>query len=156
MGGRNDVCGSIFRPLRVYSAGMFTDAQSQPSAEKLQQLLEFETLISALSSRFVNLRPSEVDRAIEDGLHRVCEHLGIDLAVLWQWSTRTPEVIAPTHSYPPVKEVLPPGRCIRSSSPGSDGRTSTAAWSPCRRWRSSRRKPTSTASPAATTASSRI
>jgi formate hydrogenlyase transcriptional activator len=107
MEGRHGVCGSIFRPLRVYSAGMFTVGHSQPSAEQLQQLLEFETLISDLSSRFINLPPAEMDRAIEDALYRVCELLGIDLAVLWQWSTRTPGVIAPTHSYPPVKEALP-------------------------------------------------
>jgi PAS domain S-box-containing protein len=83
--------------------------QSQRAAVHLGGLLEFETLVSDLSSRFINLSPGEVDREIEDALRRVCEHLGIDLAVLWQWSTRTPEVIAPTHSYPPVKEVLPPG-----------------------------------------------
>jgi formate hydrogenlyase transcriptional activator len=88
---------------------MSTADQSLPSAERHGSLVAFETLIADLSSRFVNLPPSEVDRAIEDALHRVCQLLGIDLAVLWQWSTRTPEVIAPTHSYPPVKEVLPPG-----------------------------------------------
>jgi PAS domain S-box-containing protein len=87
---------------------MSTVDQSQRSAEELGRLLEFETLISDLSSRFINLPPGEVDREIEDALHRVCELLGIDLAVLWQWSTRTPELIAPTHAYPPVKEVLPP------------------------------------------------
>jgi hypothetical protein len=68
----------------------------------------FEDLVIELSSRFVHLPPVEVDREIEDGLRRVCERLGIDLAVLWQWSRHTPEVIAPTHAYPPVTEVLPP------------------------------------------------
>ena len=61
--------------------------------------LEFETLISDLSSRFINLPPDEVDREIEDGLRRVCEPLGIDLAVLWQWSAAAPGVIVPTHAY---------------------------------------------------------
>jgi len=32
-------------------------------------------------SRFINLPAGEVDREIEDALRRVCEHLGIDLAV---------------------------------------------------------------------------
>ena len=80
---------------------MLTVGQPQPSAEQLQQLLEFETLISDLSSRFINLRPSEVDRAIEDALRRVCELLGLDFAVLWQWSASAPDVVAPTHTYPP-------------------------------------------------------
>ena len=62
--------------------------QSQPSDQQLGSRLEFETLISDLSSRFINLPPAEVDREIEDALRRVCELLGIDLAVLWQWSAR--------------------------------------------------------------------
>jgi formate hydrogenlyase transcriptional activator len=61
--------------------------------------LEFEALISDLSSRFINLPPGEVDREIEDALRRVCEFLDLDVAVLWQWSVATPEVIAPTHVY---------------------------------------------------------
>jgi len=61
--------------------------------------LEFETLISDLSSRFINLPAGDVDREIEDALRRVCELLAIDSAVLWQWSSATPEIIAPTHLY---------------------------------------------------------
>jgi PAS domain S-box-containing protein len=79
----------------------------QSSADPLENRLEFETLISNLSSRFINLRPAEVDREIEDALRRVCELLGIDLAVLWQWSATT-DVIAPTHAYPP-REASRPG-----------------------------------------------
>jgi len=67
------------------------------STEDLQQRLEFEALISDLSSRFINLRPGEVDREIEDALRRICEPLGLDLAVLWQWSQAAPDVIVPTH-----------------------------------------------------------
>ena len=49
-----------------------------------------------------------MDREIEDALRRVCEPLGIDLAVLWQWSGATPGVIAPTHSYYAQERALPP------------------------------------------------
>ncbi len=70
--------------------------------------LEFETLIADLSSQFINLPPDDVDGAIETALRDVCELLGIDLAVLWQWSAAAPDVIAPTHAYPAVAEVLPP------------------------------------------------
>ena len=66
---------------------------------ELQQRLEFESLILALSSRFINLRPSEVGREIEDALRRVCEALDLDIAVLWQWSVSNTDVIAPTHVY---------------------------------------------------------
>ena len=56
-------------------------------------------LIADTSSKFVNLPASEVDREIEDALRRVCEPLGIDLAVLWQWSDAPPMVAMPTHTY---------------------------------------------------------
>ena len=66
----------------------------------VESRLEFETLISDLSSRFMNLSPGEVDREIEDALRRVCEQLGIDLAVLWQWSSEATDFIVPTHAFP--------------------------------------------------------
>ncbi len=43
-------------------------------------------MLADLSSRFVNLPPAEVDGEIEDALRRLSEPLGIDFAVLWQWS----------------------------------------------------------------------
>jgi PAS domain S-box-containing protein len=57
------------------------------------------TLIADISSKFVNLLPGDVDREIEDALRRFCEPLGIDLAVLWQWSGEAPDAIIPTHTY---------------------------------------------------------
>ncbi len=78
------------------------------STELTGSRLEFETLISDLSSTFINLPAGEVDGAIENALRGVCEILGLDLAVLWQWSATAPDVIAPTHSYPALEGVLPP------------------------------------------------
>jgi hypothetical protein len=69
--------------------------------------LEFEALLADLSSRFVNLPPHQVDRAIEDALRHVCEHLGLDLAVLWQWSDSAPGVAVPTHAYPALEGLRP-------------------------------------------------
>ena len=71
--------------------------------------LEFETLIADLSSRFINLPPSEVDREIENALSRVCQLLGIDYAVLWQWSAAAPDIIAPTHVYWGLEGRAPAG-----------------------------------------------
>jgi PAS domain S-box-containing protein len=68
--------------------------------EDLEERLHFEELLADLSSKFVNLLPVEVDPAIEHALRRVCEFIGIDLAVLWQWSSDDPGVIRPTHFYP--------------------------------------------------------
>jgi PAS domain S-box-containing protein len=73
--------------------------EALPFAANLESRLEFETLISGLSSRLVNLPPLELDREIETALRRVCEFLDIELAVLWQWSVAAPDVIVPTHVY---------------------------------------------------------
>jgi PAS domain S-box-containing protein len=85
-----------------------TGDETPHSAEQAGDRLEFETLIADLSLRFINLPPAEVDREIEDALHRVCEPLGIDLAVLWQWSRADPDVIAPTHAYSATESLQPP------------------------------------------------
>ena len=77
-------------------------------AEPVGSRLEFETLISDLSARFINLPAGEVDGAIENALLGVCGLLGIDLAVLWQWSMTAPDVIVPTHAYPALEGLLPP------------------------------------------------
>jgi PAS domain S-box-containing protein len=70
-----------------------------PSAYSTDHRLEFETLISDLSSRFINLPASDVDREIDDALRRICAHLDIDLAALWQWSQVAPDVLTPTYVY---------------------------------------------------------
>ena len=87
-----------------------------PAAGSLEKRLEFETLISDLSSRFINLPPAAVDHEIEDALRRVCELLGLDYAVLWQWMTTT-DVLAPTHAYPPLEPSLPGERLGPESYP---------------------------------------
>ena len=75
---------------------------------ELEAHLRFETLIADLSSKFVNLPSGAVDREVEAALGRVCEFLGIDLAVLWQWSTAAQDVIVPTHAYPALGGLQPP------------------------------------------------
>jgi PAS domain S-box-containing protein len=83
-------------------------AEQTPSpADRLENRLEFEMLLAELSSRFINLPPANVDSEIEDALRRVCELLGIDLAVLWQGLAARPETFAPTHSYPSLGAPRP-------------------------------------------------
>ena len=96
------------RSAMVYRGRVAEADDTLRTAEHEGSRLEFETLISGLSSRFINLPPGEVDSEIEGALHRVCELLGIDLAVLWQWSAVTPDVIAPTHAYPTLGDLQPP------------------------------------------------
>ena len=68
----------------------------------LQDRLRFESMLADLSSRFVNLEPSEVDHEIGDAQRRVCEHLDLDLAALWQLSPEGPAVLRQTHLYRPL------------------------------------------------------
>jgi PAS domain S-box-containing protein len=69
--------------------------------EHIDPRLKFETLLADLSSRFINLPPDALDSEIEGAMGRVCESLGIESAVLWQWSGKGRAVISPTHLYPP-------------------------------------------------------
>ena len=98
---------------------MSTPGQAGPTAEYPEGRLEFETLLADLSSRFINLPPGEVDREIEDALRRVCEFLGLDLAVLWQWSAGAPGVITPTHVYPAQNGSQPPEPGVQEHYPWS-------------------------------------
>ena len=73
--------------------------QERHSADDLGSHLEFERLISDLSSRFLILPAEAVDSEIEMALGRLCDLLNIEMAALWQWSGRVPEVISPTHVF---------------------------------------------------------
>jgi hypothetical protein len=42
---------------------------------ELEERLRFETLLTEISSRFVNLRADQVDGEIEDSQRRICELL---------------------------------------------------------------------------------
>ena len=68
--------------------------------------VRFDTLLAALSSRFVNLPPGDVDGAIDDALRRICEPLGVDFAALWEWSADESRILTLTHCY--VTEGGPP------------------------------------------------
>ncbi len=124
----------------------------------LEDRLQFETLISDISSRFVNVPPGEVDGAIEDTLRRVCEFLAIDLGVLWQWRSTDLDSLMPTHAYASGKERFrrPPSRCITNSIRGSSSRSWKAAWWSSRRSTHFRRKPRSTGRARRPSGSSRI
>jgi formate hydrogenlyase transcriptional activator len=88
--------------------GMPTVDHSRPPGEHLESLLEFETLISDLSSRFINLPPGDVDREIEGAQRRVCECLALDLSGLWQWPAEGPSNLTMTHLYRPLGGVPVP------------------------------------------------
>jgi formate hydrogenlyase transcriptional activator len=59
--------------------------------------LDFEVLISDISSRFVHTPTSELDSLIEESLQRIIDFLSLDRAVLWQEEGRDNKRIILTH-----------------------------------------------------------
>ncbi len=62
----------------------FTDMKQ--TEENIKKQLQFEKLISRISSKFINLPHDQVDNEIEDGLKLVAEAFGIDRSLLHQFS----------------------------------------------------------------------
>ena len=78
-------------------------AQSETDLPReLEERLRFETLLTDISARFVNLPADQIDGEIEDAQRRICECLGLDLSSLWQWSVETPAFLTLTHLYRPL------------------------------------------------------
>jgi len=69
-----------------------------PLAANVQHRLQFETLLTELSAKFVNVPASQVDSQIEWGLQRIVELLGIDRSGLGQVSADRKQLVV-THSY---------------------------------------------------------
>ncbi|MCO6456692.1 MAG: GAF domain-containing sensor histidine kinase [Pirellulaceae bacterium] len=69
-----------------------------PLAPSVEERVQFETLLSELSSRFVNLTANEVDSQIEAGLRRIVECLGIDRSGFGELSANGRQFFV-THSY---------------------------------------------------------
>ena len=77
---------------------------------ELEERLRFETLLTDISARFVNLPANQIDSEIEDAQRRVCECLGLDLSALWQWSANTPHFMSLTHLHSPPEGPSRPER----------------------------------------------
>ncbi len=88
--------------LRLLGEIFVNALERKRSSLQLVEQLRFETLLSEISGRFVNLPADQVDGEIEDAQRRVCECLGLDLSVLWQWSMETPRILTLTHLYRPL------------------------------------------------------
>jgi hypothetical protein len=64
---------------------------------ELESRLRFETLLTDLSSRFVNVPAEKVDSEINTALRLLCNTLGNDTAGLWQQYEGDPNNILLTH-----------------------------------------------------------
>ncbi len=94
----------------VMGCGMTVqDLTGQKIKEGVQaQRLKVEALLSDLSTAFINVPVSEVDRKIEQGLQRVVESLGFDRSSIWHFSADN-SCLHITHSFamPGIKQPPP-------------------------------------------------
>jgi len=75
-----------------------------------REQLEFESLLSELSARFVNLPADKVDSAIEESQRAICECLGVDHSSVWQASPNEPGILLLTHLFRDPGLPSPPER----------------------------------------------
>jgi signal transduction histidine kinase len=78
---------------------------------------EATALIADISSKFVHLPASEVDREIHDALRRICDFLDIDVSVLWQWDDQVPGSFTATHIHSLKDGPQPPMRMSADDFP---------------------------------------
>jgi formate hydrogenlyase transcriptional activator len=74
------------KPLMVVSIAEITERRVfRPRLPtRIDDQIEFERFVGELGAEFVNLRPSEVDRTIEDALGRLVRTLAVDRSALFQ------------------------------------------------------------------------
>lgn len=78
---------------------------------------EASALIADISSKFVNLPASDVDREIHDAQQRICELLDIDVSVLWQWDEDAPGLFTATHVHSLRDGPQPPAQTSANDFP---------------------------------------
>ncbi len=85
------------------------DVTDQKLREAAQiERLHFESLLSSLSAKFINVPVSEVDGKIVQGLQKIVNFLGFDRSTVWRLDADSGGMIC-THSYelPGIKPPLP-------------------------------------------------
>ncbi len=81
-----------------------------PLIPSIQDRLRFESLLTELSAKFVNVPANQVDSQIESGLRRIVELLGLDRSGLGEVSADGKQLVV-THSYqlpgiPPSAQIM--------------------------------------------------
>lgn len=100
-------------PFYRHPAGKRSDGMAklnQDLQHELEERLRFETLLTVISTHFINLPADRIDSEIEVAQGLVCKHLGLDFSVLWQWSDETPQFLILTHLYAPPEGPSRPER----------------------------------------------
>jgi PAS domain S-box-containing protein len=85
----------------IYAAARDITQKIEASRES-EERLRFETLLSKLSTNFVNLPDDQIDSEINQGMRDICEYVGLDFAALWQFMPGVPGFFTMTHYYRPL------------------------------------------------------
>jgi PAS domain S-box-containing protein len=80
------------------------------SEQSPEERLRFETLLSEISARFINLPADRIDSEIESFQRRICEFLDLDRLSLWQAYEGNLRTLHLTHVRYPSGSLPPPER----------------------------------------------
>ncbi len=95
----------------VLIAGLLIERRKRKRANMaLDERLGFEMMVSELSSTFINLPVSEVDKQVQVGLRRATEFLGVDLAAFSQQFHRPSVTEGESAMDEPVRKGIPSER----------------------------------------------
>ena len=74
---------------------------------EMAERLHFETLLTDIAARFVNLPIERIDAAIIESQRRLCDFLGVDRCVLWQFEAEKTSAVLPSHIHIAADSFLP-------------------------------------------------
>ncbi len=100
---------SSTNPAHMLGATVDVTERKRLESRRIDQL-KFETLLTDLSTRFVNVPADQVNAVIMEGQRQVCEFLDIELSAVWQWSPDDPGSQVLTHLHRPQDGPLIPDR----------------------------------------------
>ena len=95
--------------LRLLGEIFVNALERREGSAQLEERLRFETLLSEISARFVNLPADRMDNEIEYAQRRICELLDIDRSTLWQVQEGEPGALLLTHLHQPSGSLATPG-----------------------------------------------
>jgi len=92
-------------------AQIFANVVARKTAEDiLRNQLRFESLLTEISTRFINLPAEQVDCEIEAVQQCICEYLGLESSGVWQLSNEATNALILTHLYRPLGGPSVPDR----------------------------------------------
>ena len=103
-------------PKKSWTDYRVYDEEVEQTIDVMEKRLHFQDLISDLTSKFIDLPASEVNRQIDDGLKQIVEFLGIDRSAFMTFSPEMKEFRL-THTYGAEGIAFGPGVLVAEALP---------------------------------------